>query len=76
MDAFTDLTLNNSSLGLEADRGSALSSLVEIPGEVEKQGHCPLWGKAALRGLTSLVQPRLAFLLSKIFGLSQSAHYK
>lgn len=71
-DAFTDLTLNNSSLGLEADRGSDLSSLGEIPGELDKQSQCPLWGKEALRGLTSLVQPRLAFLFCKIFGLSQS----
>jgi hypothetical protein len=33
-------------------------------------------GKEALRGLTSLVQPRLDFLLSKILGLSQSLYCK
>lgn len=60
-DTFTDLTLNNSSLGLETERGSELSSLGEIPEEPEKQDQWPRWGKEALRDLTSLVQPLLIF---------------
>lgn len=60
-DTFTDLTLNNSSLGLEAEKGSELSSLGEIPGEREKQDQWPRWGKEALHDLTSLVQPLLIF---------------